>query len=150
MTYSATQYTAIRKEHPRLWRIWYRMCRRCKLPQKGYADVGVDENWDYYTIGSAGFVNFFDDMIDGYRDDLELDRINVFGDYTKHNLRWTTRMTNNNNKRWHHGEMSRLNDLRKKNGINRHTYYARLGRGWNATDAATLPPSRYPYKSRKI
>lgn len=147
-------YTHLRKQNPRLWRIWYRMCYRCQFPDKaqqykGYKDVEVDEDWDYYTVGSKGFINFYDDMIQGYKEELELDRIDVFGHYTKSNLRWTTRKVNNNNKRWHHGEMAELHRIRKANGVARHTFYGRLYRGWDPMDAATLGPDKNTnYKNR--
>lgn len=150
MSYSDQMYTSLRKEYPRTWRIWYRMCKRCELPQKGYAQISVDENWDYFEIGSYGFLNFIDDM--GPQEDpkLELDRINVLGDYEKSNCRWTTRTVNNNNKRWHQSEKGKMNTLRKRNGINRHTYYGRLERGWDPHDAATMPPNAIPYKNRTV
>jgi hypothetical protein len=59
-----------------------------------YAGRGIkyQESWEK-------FENFYDDMKDGYADNLQLDRIDPDGDYTKENCRWITAKENSRNRR---------------------------------------------------
>lgn len=61
---------------------------------KNYVGKGVtcDKRWE-------SFENFWEDMRDGYSDDLELDRIDANGDYCKENCRWATPSLQSYNKR---------------------------------------------------
>lgn len=139
-------YTILRKEHPRTWRIWYRMNRRAGSQNYGYIDVSVCDRWNIKVSGQQGFVNFFDDM--GASElDLEIDRINPFGDYEPSNCRWVTPAVNRQNTRNAYEKHEEI-ALADKNGISRRTFYGRLRRGWNIMDAATLPPSYVNYKHR--
>lgn len=72
----------------RIYKIWRHMKERCS-----------DESCEYYKdYGGRGitydpswklFENFYKDMFEFYREDLELDRIDVNGNYCKENCRWT-------------------------------------------------------------
>lgn len=68
----------------RQYRIWKSLRARC--------DNDVTENYGTrgitYCEKWKTFEGFWEDMSDGYSDDLELDRINVDGNYTKENCRW--------------------------------------------------------------
>lgn len=145
-----SDYTHLRKEYPRTWRVWYRMCKRCDIPQKGYADTGVYEDWDYFTVGAAGFINFLDDM--GPKEDIEYEviRDDAFGDYAPGNCAWRKTEKRAMGRKWHKSHAAELSKRAKANGINRHTLYGRLERGWNEEDAVSLPPSTLPYKSRVV
>ena len=145
-----SDYTYLRKEYLRTWRLWYRMCRRCMLPQKGYVDVAVDENWDYYTVGSAGFINFLDDMGPNEDPGMEMIRHDAFGDYTRSNCAWQPTKNRMKGRRWHKTHAADLLKRAKANGINRHTLYGRLERGWDEDDAVTLPPSQVNYRNRTV
>ena len=63
------------------------MKRRCDTPNEaGYPHYGgrgisYDSKW-------ATFEGFWEDMSEGYSDELELDRIDPNGDYCKENCRW--------------------------------------------------------------
>lgn len=144
-------YSGLRKDYPRTWRIWYRMNRRCEIGQNGdYVNVEVCEEWNRNKAGEEGFINFVDDMGPSEKD-LEIDRINPFGDYEPGNCRWTTRTVNNNNTRWHHtNERAKYKNKAVKNGISRECFYSRLSRGWDMRDAATLPPENKPYRKRIV
>jgi len=143
-------YTSLRKEYPRTWRIWYRMNKRCEGTQeKSYIDVHVCNEWNKDTSTEIGFINFIDDMGPS-EENLSIDRINPFGGYEPGNCRWTTRLVQNNNTRFSTTERGKMMRLAAKNGINRHTFYGRVKRGWALIDAATLPPSDEKYKSRII
>lgn len=145
-----TYYSSLRKDYPRTWRIWYRMNRRCELGQDGnYVHVEVCDEWNREISGEEGFINFVDDMGPSEKD-LEIDRINPFGDYEPGNCRWVDRFVQANNTRWHHGEQAQWRKKAEKNGIGRHCFYARLSRGWNINDASTLPPANKPYRKRIV
>ena len=142
-------YTELRKDYPRTWRIWFRMNQRVKLKQHGYTDVGICDDWNIYLSSEQGFLTFFDDMGPS-ESDLQIDRINPFGEYEKSNCRWVTRVVQNNNTRKHFsGQHDNLTKA-KSNGIKRDTYYQRIKRGWNEDDAATLPVSNIPYRNRLV
>lgn len=145
-----SDYTHLRKEYPRTWRVWYRMCKRCNLPQKGYADIAVYEDWDYFEVGSAGFINFLDDM--GPMEDMEYEiiRDDAFGDYAPGNCKWRKTAKRMMGRRWHKTKGAELLKKARANGLNRHTFYGRMERGWNEEDAVSLPVSSLPYKSRII
>lgn len=84
----------------RLYKIWCAMKRRCHSPTSdGYAyygarGVSVCTEWrgDYSAFRTWALEN-------GYRDDLEIDRIDVDGGYGPGNCRWVDRITNMNNRR---------------------------------------------------
>lgn len=144
-------YTHLRKKNLRLWRIFYRMNKRCEINQGGnYGHVKVCDQWNYnITPIESAFINFYDDMIDGYSAELELDRRDPFGNYEPSNCRWVTRKVNCNNKRWHTTEYGKKFRQAIENGINRHTLYGRLKRGWDIDDAISFPVLNKPYKFRK-
>ena len=142
-------YTDLRKDYPRTWRIWYRMNRRCETKQAGYVNVKVCEDWSKELSGEDGFINFVDCMGPSERE-LEIDRIDPFGDYEPGNCRWVTRKQQCNNMRKHNDGSLKWLQLAKKNGICYHTFYSRLERGWNPKDAASLRPSTTKYKQRII
>lgn len=148
-------YTTLRKHNIRLWRIWYRMNRRCGTNEDGspvdpnYKKISVCDEWSKDISGDLGFINFYDDMITGYTDDLELDRIDPFGNYQADNCRWATRKQQMNNTRWHTTDYGKRYLEARKRGLNRHTIYSRLERGWSVEDAFTLPIGKKPYKTRE-
>jgi hypothetical protein len=82
----------------RLYKSWQGMLRRCNNPN----DFG------YYNYGGRGIEvcnrwkdinNFLLDMYSTYQEGLELDRINVNGNYEPENCKWVTRKQNMNNMR---------------------------------------------------
>ena len=80
-----------------IYRRWTSMKQRCTNPKSvnfeiyGGRGITYDPHWE-------NFENFFEDMAEGFRDDLELDRIDVNGNYCKENCRWATHSENNFNK----------------------------------------------------
>lgn len=82
----------------RMYNSWRGMRERCSNPKnkkfKDYGGRGIkyDPFWD-------DFENFYKDMIDGYSEELTLDRIDVNGNYCKENCRWVTWSIQQQNKR---------------------------------------------------
>jgi transposase-like protein len=88
---------------PRIYGIWKGMRERCR--GKGNADnranyydrgIRVCPEWD------ASYEAFrFWAILNGYRDDLQIDRIDNDGGYTPANCRWVTHAVNRQNSRSH-------------------------------------------------
>lgn len=82
----------------RIYKIWVGVTKRCTNPNMtSYADYGgrgikVCERW-------SKFENFYEDMKDGYADNLSLERKNPNGDYEKSNCKWATMKEQARNKR---------------------------------------------------
>lgn len=82
-------------------RAYWNMRKRCDNPKnKSYPDYGgrgitYCEKW-------STFQGFWEDMQEGYADDLTLDRIDVNGNYCKENCRWVSKKVQANNTRANH------------------------------------------------
>lgn len=83
----------------RIYRIWCVMKSRCNNPNAaGYKNYGgrgvkVCDRWN------NSFENFYEDMKEGYADDLFIEREDNDADYCKNNCRWATRAEQARNKR---------------------------------------------------
>lgn len=80
----------------RIYMLWSAMLSRTRYGgrYKNHAGRGISvcQSW-------LDFENFYEDMGENYKDGLELDRIDVNGDYCKENCRWVDRSTQAFNKR---------------------------------------------------
>lgn len=98
-----------KRNHP-LYKMWAGMIRRCSDPKDfGYKNYGgrgikVCDRWKNINL-------FIEDTYSSYVTGLELDRIDVNGNYEPHNCRWVTRKQNMNN--------MRRNRIVEYNGISR-------------------------------
>lgn len=140
-------YTNLRKEYLREWRLWYEMCYKCQHNKEYYVEVSVCDEWQ----GPDGFVQFIDDLGPRPSDNHYLSRKDKTGDWTPQNTEWVssksaasegTAQTRRDEQYYHY------KDLALSNGIQFHTFYNRLTRGWSLQDAATLPISQIKYKNR--
>jgi hypothetical protein len=82
----------------RQYKIWADIKTRCTNPNNSH----------YYLYGGRGitydkrwekFENFWEDMKEGYQDDLTIDRIDSDGNYIKDNCRWVTRTIQSTNRK---------------------------------------------------
>lgn len=101
------------KSNTKLFAVWNAMKQRCYNPNnrsyKNYGGRGITvcQEW------KEDFQTFYDWAIaNGYKKGLEIDRIDVNGNYEPDNCRWTTSKKNNNNRR---------NNVKIKIGREEHT-----------------------------
>jgi len=127
------------RKHP-LYKMWQGMLRRCKNPK----------DFAYHNYGGRGIKscdrwkdinNFLEDMYSSYQPGLELDRINVNGDYEPENCRWVTRKQNMNNMRRnriveYNGISKTVSEWSDELDIHYKTLLARLNK-WNVEKSFT-------------
>lgn len=73
----------------RFYKIWLKMKERCDNSKSEYFDDYGGRGVCYCTEWGE-FTNFYNDMFENYSDDLELDRIDVNGNYSKENCTWSS------------------------------------------------------------
>lgn len=104
--------------HSRIYMIYRDIKARCFNPNKrmykhyGGRGITVCDEW----LGKNGFSNFMEWAFNnGYGDTLEIDRIDVNGDYTPQNCRWSNKSTQCANKR-SSGNCEYIGVYRRKDG----------------------------------
>lgn len=105
------------RKHP-LYYIWSLMKQRCSNPKYdnyhlyGGRGIKVCDKW------INDFKEFYDDVSDGYKKGLQLDRRNNNGNYEPENCRWVTCTVNNQNRRSTKLTMEKAKHIRflSKNG----------------------------------
>lgn len=139
----------------RLYRIYNNMKSRCYNPNStcyqyyGGRGINICKEWlkDFSTFKEWALNN-------GYTDDLTLDRIDVDGDYTPNNCRWTTYKVQANNMRSNnlitiYGFTKTLTEWSEFYEINVKTVRDRLKRGWDIIEALQVPPDP-KYRKRVV
>lgn len=130
-----------------IYYVWNAMINRCNNPEfKSYKDYGgrgirVCSEWEK----SAVFIKWA--LENGYKDGLEIDRIDVEGDYCPENCRWITRLENANNKRnnkvvEHNGEFKTLAEWARYYNVNYKNLSRNLLKGYTLEDAVTREKNR--------
>ena len=120
----------------RLYNIWKHMKSRCNNPKDAkyhnYGGRGVEvcKEWN-------DFIPFYEwAILNGYQDDLEIDRINNDGNYCPSNCRWVTRKVQCNNFSrnrliTYNGETRTMQEWSELLGVNKSTMSTRAWRGWS-------------------
>jgi hypothetical protein len=125
------------------YQTWIRMKTRCNNPNStqypDYGARGIQIEWE--TFGQ-----FYKDMGKKPSSKHSLDRIDVNGNYSKENCKWSTSREQANNKRntprftLKSGEIVTMRDLIERTGINRNTLWSRIKKkGMSADDAISKP-----------
>lgn len=124
------------------------MKSRCyKTYAKEYEDYGgrgilICEEW------LADFKNFYDwSMLNGYADNLTIDRIDNSQNYEPDNCRWVTRLVQNNNSRHvnyieFNGERHSIAEWSRIKGMSRNTIVKRLRLGWDIDRVLNSPVNK--------
>ena len=134
------------------YRSWYQMIQRCINPN----------NKDYHNYGGRGikvckrwlkFENFLEDMIEGWRPGLTLERRKNEKGYFKDNCKWVTREEQQRNTRGNHlltynGKTQCVAAWSEETGIPRQTIEYRINHGWTAEEALTTPVGQRRKKSK--
>ena len=133
--------------HDKLYKRWSSMKARCNNPNnpayKNYGGRGIQvcKEWE------ESFDSFYRDMIEGYEDGLELDRVNNDEGYSKENCRWVTHKENNRNKRTNRViDGINLAEYCEEHGINENRVISRITKcGWDEREALYTPKQRGRY-----
>lgn len=127
----------------RIYNVWRSMKKRCYLKtHKAYKDYGgrgikVCNEW------KNDFMCFYNwAIINGYKEDLTLDRIDVNGDYEPNNCRWVDWKIQQNNRRdnihiQYNGENKTVYEWANEFNIKYCTLWWRIKNGWSIEDALT-------------
>lgn len=127
----------------RIYNIYICMKERCynanatSYQNYGGRGIMVCDEW----LGEKGFQNFYVwSMSNGYKDSLSIDRIDVNGNYSPQNCKWSTSIEQNNNTRRNNnitlnGETHTISEWSRIKGLSRNTIVARLRRGWSIEDS---------------
>lgn len=140
----------------RLYRIWLRMKQRCNNENSddyqyyGAHGISVCDEWlnDYKVFEEWSMNN-------GYGDSLTIDRIDVDGNYSPENCRWTTRKiqsnnTHSNRKITYGNKTQTLSEWSSETGIQRQTIIKRMDTlGWSIEKSLTEPVKIHKNTYRK-
>lgn len=132
----------------RLYNIWACMRDRCNNPnEKGYKWYGgrgikVCDEWNSYPAFKKWAAE------NGYNDALTIGRIDVNGDYSPANCRWSTMQEQCNNRRNNHyltfnGETMSIAGWARETGISQSAIRQRVNiYGWSVDEALTIPSKK--------
>lgn len=131
----------------RIYEIWMGVIKRCTnqncMGYKYYGGRGIKvcDRW-------MSFINFYNDTINGYSDELSLDRFpNTNGDYEPTNFRWATYEQQANNKTdthliEHNGKALTVSQWAKEVGVPYRRLLGRISKGWDIGVALSLPKQK--------
>lgn len=148
-TFYRNPYT-MRHTHMQLYNVWHGIKLRCHNPNY--------HSFEFY--GGRGIIvcdewrNSFDTFAtwadnNGYEEGLEIDRIDVNGNYCPENCRWVTPKQQANNRRntfivTYQGAAKPLSEWCDELGLPYATIYYRLSSGkWSVEDALNVPVRHY-------
>lgn len=129
----------------RLYREWAGIIQRCENPKSTswmrYGAVGVTVCDEWHSF--APFMRWA--LQNGYSENLQIDRIDINGNYEPSNCRWVSMREQANNKKTtvfvqYNGEQIPLSFLAQRIGMKYHTLHTRLFKlGWSVERATSTP-----------
>ena len=141
-----------------LYRAYHDMKDRCYKPQKsnfkyyGGKGIKVCQEWleSYYTFYEWAMSN-------GYRQGLQIDRIDNSKDYCPENCRWSTKIEQENNKTTNvriefRGESHTISEWARIKGLTKGCLRTRLVKGWSTEKALTTKakPRKRKVENEKV
>lgn len=131
------------KSKTRIYRIWRKIKERCEKDYckeyERYGARGISLCNEWYN-----FMSFYNwSMLNGYRDDLTIDRIDNDKGYSPDNCRWVDILTQQNNRRnnikyEYDGKMLTIPEIARIVGMQPNTLYDRIHRyGYTLEQAIT-------------
>ena len=140
------------KRTERLSRIYSMMKQRCynsKMPNfKSYGARGIAV-CDEWRNDSQSFYEWA--ILNGYKEELTLDRIDNSGNYEPSNCRWVTAKEQSNHRSNNiilsfNGENHTISEWSEITGIKQHVIRNRLIRGWSIENVLTRKVGKYVHK----
>jgi hypothetical protein len=139
------------KSYSREYKIWEGIKARCSNPnchiywRYGGRGITYDPKWET-------FEGFWEDMENGYKEDLSIDRIDGEGNYTKENCRWANNSEQELNKESSlgisiNGVPVSLEFLSKFFGLKKVTLDSRIKRGWDFKRALLTRANQYNFNT---
>lgn len=128
-----------------LYHIYMTMKARCGNPNNhkyaryGGRGISICNEW------TSDFMTFYNwAIINGFKQGLSIDRINLDGNYTPENCKWSTpkeqaRNTSTNRNIAFLGKTKCLQEWANEMGIKRETIAMRLNKGWSIGDTFNTP-----------
>ena len=139
------------KSHDRLYAIYKSMLHRCYSPKSrsyrshGKRGITVCKEWQI-TENYNGMNNFYEwALSNGYQDNLTIDRIDNNGNYEPSNCRWTTYVTQGNNRSNNHmitynGETKTMAEWAREYNIPYNTFAWRINKSkWDIEKSLNTP-----------
>lgn len=148
------------KDHPsrrthgmrktRLYNTWSKMKDRCNNPNSNryeyYGGRGIKlcDEWQRFEP----FYKWA--MENGYSDSLTIDRIDVNGDYTPTNCRWTDIVTQMNNmttnvRFMYNGKNMTISEIARETGFPKDLLYSRLEKGYSLEESLKYQAGELPW-----
>jgi len=148
---NSPEYTTLRKMKER--------CYSKNCPEYSYyggRGIKICDRW--LEPNGQGMLNFYTDMGPRPSKEYSIDRIDVNGDYTPENCRWTDIYTQANNKRSNNyltfnGETKTLTTWANELGIEPKTLFTRIYDGWGiekALSTPTIKPKTYSLGEKEL
>lgn len=127
-----------------LYKKWSSMRARCRNPNSpsytayGGRGISVCSEWEDFAVFREWALN------NGYKRELQIDRIDNNLGYFPDNCRWVTSKENNNNRRsnrhiTYRGKTKTMTEWADTTGIELHVLFGRLKRGWSIESALETP-----------
>lgn len=132
--------TKHKQSHTKLYKVYYGMKNRCYNKKHSYyhdyggRGIKVCDEW---LNDNKTFFNWA--MDNGYREGLTIDRIDLDGNYTPNNCRWTTIKDQVRNRRntvyiEYEGVKKPMGQWSEELDVPYHTLYTRYTKGWKSKD----------------
>lgn len=137
----------------RLYDIWGGIKKRCENPNdKGYKSYGgrgikICEEWKNNYVAFRDWA-----LVNGYEENLSIDRIDTNKNYCPENCRWATAKQQANNRRnnifiEYNGKRQSINEWSAETGLSYRAIHARLKAGWEVSKTLEQPSKRKGHRT---